>query len=276
VADPAGLMTVVNATPDSFSDGGDHLAPAAAAEAALAALREGADWIDLGGESTRPGAAPVDTASEIARVLPALAAIRAAGVRLPISVDTGKGAVAEAVLAAGASAINDVRAGADPRLLDACASARCPLVLMHMQGDPATMQASPCYADPVAEVAAFLAARMAAAVARGVRESAILLDPGIGFGKRPQDNLALLRGLPRLAALGRPLVVGVSRKSLIPALTGFDRPPAGRDGPSHALHALLAPHCALLRVHDTAGARASLRLALALAAPDATVGGAHG
>jgi dihydropteroate synthase len=265
VATPAGLMGILNATPDSFSDGGRLGGPADAGQAALAMLRAGADWIDIGGESTRPGAAPVPVEQELARVLPVLRSVRQAGVRLPLSIDTSKGAVAEAALAAGADAINDVAAGTDPHLVETCAAARCALVLMHMQGTPATMQAAPRYHDVVDEVAAFLADRLAAVVARGVAESAVLLDPGIGFGKSPEHNRRLLRGLDRIArATGRPLVVGVSRKSLIPALSGFDAPAAQRDGPSHALHALLAPHAALLRVHDVAGARAALRLRAAL------------
>jgi dihydropteroate synthase len=261
---PAGIMGIVNVTPDSFSDGGRHAAPAQAVQLAQDQLRQGADWIDVGGESTRPGAEPVPEAEELARVVPAIRAIRAAGVRLPLSVDTRHGAVAEAALAAGASAVNDISGGADPRLLDACASARCPLVLMHMQGDPRTMQAAPRYADVVDEVAAGLESALRTATARGVAASAIVLDPGIGFGKTPAHNLALLAALPRLAH-GRPLLVGISRKSLIGAVTGI-ADPRQRDAAGHALHAQLAPRAALLRVHDVAGARAALRLRAALEA----------
>lgn len=262
VGHPAGVMGILNATPDSFSDGGRHAAADAAVAGGLAMVRAGADWLDVGGESTRPGSEAVAPAEESARVAPVIAALRSAGVRIPISIDTMKGAVAAAALAAGADAVNDVSGGRDPLLLEAAASARCPLVLMHMQGEPRSMQQAPAYGDVVAEVEAALGRSMQAAVARGVGEGAIVLDPGIGFGKTAAHNLALLAALPRLhAAFGRPLLVGVSRKSLVAALTG-DRGPAGaRDPASHALHALLAGSCALLRVHDVAGARAAVRIA---------------
>jgi len=259
-------MGIINVTPDSFSDGGSHPTAESAARSAAAMLSAGADWLDLGGESTRPGAPPVDADTELARVLPALAAIRSAGIRLPLSIDTSKGAVAAEALRCGADAINDVSGGRDPALLEVAASARCALVLMHMQGDPATMQQAPRYADVVAEVEAALAAALAAAVRRGVRESAIVLDPGIGFGKTAEHNLRLLGALPRLVrALGRPLLVGISRKSLLRAVTGVELAAAERDAASHAGHALLAPACALLRVHDVAGARSALRFAACLA-----------
>jgi dihydropteroate synthase len=270
VAEPAGVMGILNATPDSFSDGGRNLDPAVAVAAGIAMVAAGADWLDLGGESTRPGAVEVDAEEERRRVLPVIAGLRAAGVRGPISVDTSKGAVAAAALAAGADAVNDVSGGRDPLLLEVAAGARCPLVLMHLQGTPGMMQVAPRYADVVAEVEAALAASLSSAVARGVAESSVLLDPGIGFGKTTAHNLALLGALPRLcAALGRPLLVGISRKSLIAAVGGLAEEPARRDGPGHALHALLAARCALLRVHDVAGTRAALRLTAALAANQA-------
>lgn len=266
VAEPAGVMGILNATPDSFSDGGRNLDPQAAVAAGVAMAAAGADWLDVGGESTRPGAEAVPGTAECGRVLPVIAGLRAAGVRVPVSIDTSKGAVAAAALAAGADAINDVSGGRDPMLLEVAAGARCPLVLMHMQGTPGTMQAAPRYADVVGEVEASLAASLRAAIARGVAESSVLLDPGIGFGKTAAHNLALLGALPRLtAALGRPLLVGVSRKSLLATVGGLGDPPALRDGPGHALHALLAARCALLRVHDVVGARAALRLTAALA-----------
>ena len=266
VAEPAGVMGILNVTPDSFSDGGRNLDQKTAVAAGVAMVAAGADWLDVGGESTRPGAAPVAAAGEKERVVPAIAGLRAAGVRVPISIDTSKGEVARAALAAGADAVNDVSGGRDPLLLEVAASARCPLVLMHMQGTPGTMQAAPRYADVVGEVEAALAACLRAAVSRGVEESSVLLDPGIGFGKTAAHNLALLAALPRLtAALGRPLLVGISRKSLLATVGGLGDPPELRDGPGHALHALLAERCALLRVHDVAGARAALRLTAALA-----------
>lgn len=266
VAEPAGVMGILNVTPDSFSDGGVDRDAAAAAARGLAMVRAGSDWLDVGGESTRPGAAAVPADEEISRVVPVLRALRAAGVRVPISIDTSKGAVAEAALAAGADAVNDVSGGSDPRLLAVCAAAGCTLAIMHMRGTPSDMQRDPRYGDVVAEVTASLAGRLAAAVRAGIRETAVLLDPGIGFGKRPEHNLALLRALPAIsAATGRPLLVGVSRKSVLAAVGGLDAVPGpGRDGAGQAVHALLAPGCALLRVHDVAGTRAALRLAAAL------------
>lgn len=265
VGRPAGVMGIINATPDSFSDGGLHADATAAVSAGLAMLRDGADWLDVGGESTRPGAAPVPADVEVARVQPVIAGLRAAGVRCPISIDTMKGEVAVAALRAGADAVNDVSGGRDPRLLEAAASARCPLILMHMQGDPATMQRAPRYADVVDEVEAELGDGLRRAIARGVAEAAVVLDPGIGFGKTVAHNLALLAALPRLeAAYRRPLLVGVSRKSLLAVLAGGSGPAAHRDAASHALHALLAASCALLRVHDAGGARAAVRIASCL------------
>lgn len=279
VARPAALMGILNATPDSFSDGGRHLGVAAAVAAGVAMVRDGAAWLDVGGESSRPGAEPVAEADEIARVVPVISGLRAAGVSVPISIDTTKASVARAGLAAGASAVNDISAGGDPLMFAVVAAHRCPLVLMHMQGTPRTMQVSPRYGDVVAEVIDFLAERMRAANAAGVAESALLLDPGIGFGKSREHNLALLRALPRMnRELGRPLVLGISRKSFLAAVTGVELPPAERDTASHVVHGLIAGECALLRVHDVAGARAALRLRNALASDDLTTdneGGLH-
>lgn len=264
LATPAALMGIINATPDSFSDGGAHADPAAALVAATAMREAGAAWLDVGGESTRPGAAPVEAGAELARVLPVIAALRPLG--LPISIDTAKAAVARAALAAGAAMVNDVSAGADPEMFAVVAEARAALVLMHMRGTPGTMQRDPRYDDVVDEVERHLLARMAAAVRAGVAEHAIVLDPGIGFGKTAAHNLALLRAAPRLAAsTGRPLLLGVSRKSFLAAAAGAPAEPTRRDALSHVAHALLAPWCALLRVHDAAGAASALRLAQALA-----------
>lgn len=268
VQTPAAIMGIVNATPDSFSDGGQVHAAMDVQGHAQAMIAAGAAWLDVGGESTRPGSAPVDAATELARVLPVIAAMRGQGAR--ISIDTSKGAVARAALAAGAEMVNDVTAGSDPDLLAAVADAACPLVLMHMQGVPATMQQQPHYDHVVDAVRAFLLARMAAAVAAGIAESALVLDPGIGFGKTLVHNLALLQALPVLARdTGRPLLVGLSRKSFLVALSGMDFggisiPPEQRDGLSHCLHTVVAGHCALLRVHDVAGTNRALRLAAAL------------
>ncbi len=264
VSRPAALMGILNATPDSFSDGGRHLDPSAAIAAGERMVVDGATWLDVGGESTRPGADAVAEDEEIHRVVPVIRGLRDAGVRAIISIDTAKAAVAAAALAAGADAINDVSAGGDPLMFPLAARHGCPLVLMHMLGTPRTMQREPSYGDVVAEVLSHLAARMAAAVEAGVREDALLVDPGIGFGKTVEHNVALLRALPEIeAALGRPLVVGISRKSFIVKLTGSAALAGDRDADSHILHALLAPRCALLRVHDVAGARRAVAFAAA-------------
>ncbi len=274
LACPAALMGVLNATPDSFSDGGSWPDAGAAAAAGEEMVGAGAAWLDLGGASSRPGAPVVPPEVELARVLPVLRALRARGVAVPVSIDSCRAGVARAALDAGADAINDISAGGDPLMFPLAAERRCPLILMHMQGDPATMQRAPQYGDVVAEVARYLSARMARALSCGVAAEAVLLDPGIGFGKRLEHNLALLRALPLLSELGRPLVLGISRKSFIGELLGAEArtfPPRARDHASHVLHALLAPGCALLRVHDVAGAAAALALACAVRTP----GGAH-
>jgi dihydropteroate synthase len=263
VATPAGVMGILNATPDSFSDGGLHLDVSAARRSAEEMVAAGATWLDVGGESTRPGAQPVSASEEIARVVPVIRAIHDCGAA--VSIDTSKGAVARAALDAGAVMINDVTAGADADLVAAAVEHRCALVLMHMQGSPLTMQRAPRYADVVDEVIAFLVERLAAVTAAGVSETAVLLDPGIGFGKTLGHNLELLRALPRIeAATGRPVLLGISRKSFLAAITGDGKPAADRDADSHLVHALMAPHCAVLRVHDVAGCARALRLAAAL------------
>ncbi|HEX3405717.1 MAG TPA: dihydropteroate synthase, partial [Caulobacteraceae bacterium] len=213
-------MGIVNVTPDSFSDGGRFFDAEAAVAHVLRLIAEGADILDVGGESTRPGAAPADAAEEIARVVPVIEAIRRES-DIPISVDTMKPAVARAAAAAGAGMWNDVTALAwAPDSLAVAAALGCDVVLMHMQGEPRTMQKRPRYDDVVAEVTAFLAARAAAAVAAGVARERIWVDPGFGFGKTPKHNLELVRGLPQIAALGFPVVFGASRKSSIPKLAG--------------------------------------------------------
>ncbi len=274
VSRPAALMGILNATPDSFSDGGRHLGVNAAVAAGEAMVRDGAAWLDVGGESSRPGAVVVSAVEESARVVPVIGALRAAGVTVPISIDTTKFAVAEAALAAGASAVNDISAGSDPAMISLVAAHGCPLVLMHMQGTPRTMQAAPTYGEVVDDVIAYLEQRLRTAIAAGVAESAILLDPGIGFGKTLEHNLALLRALPRMnQALGRPLVLGISRKSFLVSVSGSTLPAPERDAASHVVHALIAGECALLRVHDVAGASAALRLRNALQMDD--LGGAY-
>ena len=263
--DRVALVGILNATPDSFSDGGRHQDPARAAEAAAEMVAAGARVLDVGAESTRPGATPVPGGEERRRLLPVLQAVRAA-VRVPLSVDTTKAEVARAALDAGADIVNDVSAGrADPGMLALCARERVPVVLVHMQGTPATMQAAPCYGDVVAEVRAFLDARARAGEEAGVAREAIVLDPGIGFGKTVAHNLALLADLDSLVGLGYPVLVGVSRKGFIGQLLG-GRPPEDRLlGTAAALALAVARGARLLRVHDVAAARDVVTVAEAIA-----------
>lgn len=243
------VMGIVNVTPDSFSDGG-RTADAAVAHARRL-LADGADMIDVGGESTRPGAAPVPADEEIARVVPVIRAIRAES-PLPISIDTMKPEVARAAVAAGASMWNDVTAlRYAPDSLVVAAALGCQVVLMHMQGDPQTMQAEPAYDDVVAEVTDFLAERAAAAMAAGVARERIWLDPGIGFGKHMlRHNLPLIAGLDRLCALGFPVLLGVSRKRFIGALDREAPPDQRLGGSIAAALAGVAAGAKAVRVHD--------------------------
>lgn len=246
----AGVMGVLNITPDSFSDGGQTLALDAALHRADAMVAAGAAVIDVGGESTRPGAAPVGADEEIRRVVPVISAI-VARFPVPVSVDTSKPQVMHAAVAAGAGIINDVRALRMPGALAAAAALQVPVCLMHMQGEPGTMQHRPSYGDVVAEVVAFLQARMTACEAAGIAAGRILLDPGFGFGKTLTHNLALLAGLGAIAALGPPVVVGLSRKSMIGALTA--RAVTERLAGSLAAAVLAVERgAALVRVHDVA------------------------
>ena len=241
------LMGVVNVTPDSFSDGGRFLDPEAAAAHARRLAEEGADLIDVGGESTRPGAAPVSEQEELERILPWLEKLK--GLEKPVSIDTRRPAVMKAALAAGASMINDVRALAEPYAHEAVATTGCAVCLMHMKGDPRTMQHSPHYDDVTREVKAFLKDAVRKARFAGIGMDRIVVDPGFGFGKTAAHNLALLRNLSELKDLGVPLLVGVSRKSTIGAVTG--RPVEERLAGSLAM-ALLALQggATILRVHD--------------------------
>jgi len=243
------VMGILNVTPDSFSDGGRYLEPAAACERARAMVAEGADLIDIGGESTRPGAIPVPADEELRRVLPVIRAL-APTLPIPLSVDTRKAVVAREALAAGASMINDVTAlKGDPAMADVVAQAGVPVILMHMQGTPETMQQAPQYADVVADVAGWLQEAAADARARGVAEAQLLIDPGLGFGKRPEHNLQLLRALDRFVETGYPVVVGPSRKSLISAVLGVS-PDARLAGTAAAVAWAAAAGAAIVRVHD--------------------------
>ena len=258
------LMGVVNVTPDSFSDGGRYLDPAAAVGHGVELVGDGADLLDVGGESTRPGAEAVDVGEELARVEPVVAGLAGAAT---VSVDTSKVEVAEAALDAGASIVNDVTAlRGDPEIGGLCAERGAGLVLMHMLGDPRTMQADPRYGDVVEDVKAFLAERVEVAVGAGVAEERIWLDPGIGFGKTLEHNLELLRRLGELRELGRPLVVGTSRKSFIGKIDGS--PVEERLGGTIASSVLAAAEGAdVLRVHDVAEAAQATRVAEAILAP---------
>ncbi len=248
------VMGVVNVTPDSFSDGGRYLDPEAAVRHGLQLVAEGADLVDVGGESTRPGASYVEAQAELDRVLPVVRGLTAV-TDVPVSVDTRKAVVARAVLEAGAAVINDVSAGRDdPALLSAVAAADAGVVLMHMQGTPVTMQETPHYDDVVGEVAAFLAARCAAALAAGVRHDALVIDPGVGFGKTDPHNYALLGGLDRLSVDGHPVLAGVSRKGFIGRVLGL--PPAQRQEGTAATVAWAVAHGArIVRVHEVAAMR---------------------
>ena len=250
-------MGIVNVTPDSFSDGGRFLAPDRAIAHARELAADGADLLDIGGESTRPGAREVTAEEELARVVPVLEGIR--GVDAAISIDTSKAAVAEAALDAGAEIVNDVTAlRHDPELAGLCAERECGVVLMHMQGTPRTMQENPTYDDVVDDVKAFLAERIEFAVGEGIAEERIWVDPGIGFGKTVDHNLELLRRLGELRELGRPVVVGTSRKRFIGKLTG--REVDDRLGGTIASNVLaLRAGADVLRVHDVAEIAAGAR-----------------
>jgi dihydropteroate synthase len=255
------VMGVVNVTPDSFSDGGEFLDPAAAIAHGRRLAAEGADILDIGGESTRPGAQPVDADEEIRRVLPVIESLADAGAR--ISVDTTKVEVAASALEAGASIVNDVSAFRfAPELAGVVAKAGVECCLMHMLGEPRTMQEDPRYDDVVSDVKAFLEERMDFAIAAGVREDRIWLDPGIGFGKTLDHNLELLRRLDEIVALGRPVVVGTSRKSFLGKLTG--RPEKERLPGTIATNVLALERGArIFRVHDVGEVAEALTVAAA-------------
>jgi len=255
-------MGIVNVTPDSFSDGGLYVDPERAIAHGRELAADGAAILDVGGEPTRPGAEPVPGAVELERVVPVVAALAGDGEQ--VSIDTSKPAVATAALDAGAAIVNDVTAlRGDPELAGLCADRDCGLVLMHMQGSPRTMQDAPSYDDVVDEVRAFLAERIDAATAAGVDERRIWVDPGIGFGKTVEHNLELLRRLGELAGLGRPLVVGTSRKAFLGAISG--RPVGERVGGTVASSVLaFAAGAEVLRVHDVLAARQALRVAEAI------------
>ncbi len=259
------VMGIVNVTPDSFSDGGRHFDPALAVAHARQLVAEGADLLDIGGESSRPGAQPVATDEELRRVLPVIEAL--AGDGIPLSVDTVKPEVMRRAVAAGASLINDIAALRAPGALETAAASGAAVCLMHMQNDPRTMQADPRYGDVVAEVHGFLAHRVAAAQAAGIARERIVVDPGFGFGKRLEHNLALLRQLARFGDLGACVLAGLSRKSMLGELTGRK---VSQRGTASVAAALLAAQngAKILRVHDVAATRDALAVWQAVAERD--------
>jgi dihydropteroate synthase len=257
------LMGIVNVTPDSFSDGGRYASAERAIEQGLKLCEEGADILDIGGESTRPGATPVALEAELDRVLPVLTGLRDSGAAL--SIDTLKPEVMRAALRVGADLINDVNALRAPGALDAVAESTCGICLMHMQGTPQTMQLAPAYADVVAEVLAFLHQRLAAASRAGIARERLIVDPGFGFGKTPAHNIALFRALRQFSELA-PTLVGISRKSLFGVITG--RPVRERlVGSVTAAVLAAAQGAAILRVHDVAATLDALKVWQALSDP---------
>lgn len=253
------VVAVLNVTPDSFSDGGRFLDVDAAVAQGLRLWDEGADWLDVGGESTRPGAAPVSPDDELARVLPVLRALRARLPEVTLSIDTRRAAVARAALDAGATVVNDVSACADEGMAELVAARGARVVLMHSRGEPDTMQSLTTYGDLVDEVCAALAERAAAVIAAGVPAHAIALDPGLGFAKRPLDNPKLIAAVPRLAALGFPVFIGASRKRFIGELTGVTDPAERVYGSIGAAIAAVSKGAHLIRVHDVSATIQAIR-----------------
>lgn len=252
------VMGILNITPDSFSDGGVFLSRENAIAHARRMAEEGADIIDVGGESTRPGAQPVSAQEEMDRVIPVIEALREK-ISLPISIDTSKPGVMRAAVAAGAGFINDVRALRDEGALAAAASLHVPVCLMHMQGEPRSMQENPGYRDVVSDIGDFLRARLQAAQAAGIPAQCLVIDPGFGFGKTLEHNLELLRGLKKLQSLGAPILVGLSRKSLIGKALGL--PVEGRLHASVALALIAVQNSArIVRVHDVGPTVEALRM----------------
>ena len=264
---PALVMGIVNVTPDSFSDGGRFIDPAIAVARGLELVRQGADLLDIGGESSRPGAEPIGADEELARVVSVIRGL-ALATSVPLSVDTAKAVVADAALEAGAHIVNDITALGDPDMAEVVRRHRAGVVLMHMQGTPQTMQLAPHYDDVVAEVVAFLEARLRAAVELGIAESAVVLDPGIGFGKTAQHNMRLLARLADLGKLGRPVLLGVSRKGFLGRL--LDRPVEDRLAASlaAACFALTLGSAQIVRVHDVAETRDAVRVIAALSSTE--------
>jgi len=259
------IMAVLNVTPDSFSDGGLHFALPQALAQAWGLAEAGADFLDIGGESTRPGAEPVPPYEEMARVVPVIAALRADGFRLPISIDTRNAVVAQAAFTAGADLFNDVSALThDPSSLAVAAASGRPVALMHAQGDPRTMQDAPTYDDVLLDVVDFLGARVAAAEAAGIPRARLLIDPGIGFGKTTAHNLALIRGLSLLHGLGSPILFGASRKRFIGTIGNAPDPASRVPGSIAVALEALRQGAQVIRLHDVKETRQAMALWSAL------------
>jgi dihydropteroate synthase len=265
---PFAVMGVINVTPDSFSDGGLFLDPQEAIAQGLRLEAEGAAILDVGGESTRPGAEGVSAAEELRRVLPVIEGLADAGAEARLSVDTSKAEVAAAAIRVGATLVNDVTAlRGDPEMAGVIAASGAGCCLMHMLGDPRTMQRDPRYDDVVSDVKAFLEERMAIAVAAGIEEQRIILDPGIGFGKTIDHNLELLRRLDELVAIGRPLLIGTSRKSFLGRITGRDKPADRLAGTIATCVLAYERGAQVFRVHEVAPVVDALKVAAATVAP---------
>ena len=258
-------MGIVNVTPDSFSDGGMFPDAASAVKHGLRLLEEGADLLDVGGESTRPGSEPVEMDEEQSRVLPVIEGLRREAPEAILSVDTRKAEVAHDAIVAGADVVNDISAGTDPDMFGVVASASAGMILMHMQGEPATMQQDPYYDDVVAEVRGFLAERVEEAVAAGIGRDRLCVDPGIGFGKNLEHNLALLRAIGSFRELGVPVLAGVSRKRFIGELSGADDPAGRLDGSVAAAVWCTSQGVEMVRVHDVGPTVRALRVVDAIA-----------
>jgi dihydropteroate synthase len=258
------LLGILNTTPDSFSDGGLYETTVRAVDRAGVMLMAGADWIDVGGESTRPGSATVDAVTEMGRVVPVIQEIIAKWPDAQVSIDTSKAQVARAAIAAGAKMVNDVSAMSDPEMAEVVASSGVKVVLMHMRGTPRTMTSMTEYTDLVGEVASYLQNRADAALAAGIAKDAIILDPGVGFGKAIMDNARLIRGISTLRSLGYPILIGASRKRFIGEITGVTDASERVAGSIGAAIAATALGAEMLRVHDVAQTKHALQLYLAI------------
>jgi len=259
------VMGVLNVTPDSFSDGGEFFSPDAARRQAEQLVADGAELIDIGGESTRPGSESVPADEQLRRILPAIEAVRRVSNSVSISVDTRLGAVADAALDAGADLVNDISALRDDvDLARVVAKRRVPIVLMHMKGRPATMQQAPTYADVVSEIASFLQDRIEAAQQAGIDRERIIIDPGIGFGKTTQHNLTILRELAALLELGRPVLVGPSRKRFIGQVLEIDEPKRRQWGTAAVVACAVSAGVHIVRVHDVGVMRQVMKVSWAI------------